>query len=155
MIMRILSLLLLSLTVLAGCEDVSDHLHDRFGAVEPHSRIVTGDRGAVAAAALLACRRLGFEIGSSDASGGFEATSRIQHGQGEGTARQLIARVTFAETGPTQTEVRILLLEEVEDASPAARGEQPLRDHGLYQTFFEALQQAMDAGPQTNAAPTK
>jgi hypothetical protein len=143
--MRLLtSILLLAALAVAGCDSVSERVQERFGAVAPKTRDYAGGEGALRAAVVLTFKRLDFTVNrTSDNVGEIEASSGIRHSDALGDSRQLIAKVRLHEFGPGQTEVEMVLSEQVEDASPGGRGEQTLREHGFYGSFFDTLQHVL------------
>jgi hypothetical protein len=153
--MRILStVLILSLLSLAGCESISERVGERFSTVPPKTRVYAGEAPAVEAAVKLAFQRLDFGVNrSSDSLTRIEASGRIRHNEALGDSRQLVAEVNLKDVGPGQTEVQILLSEEVEDPARTASGVQALREHGFYETFFDTLQQVLTE--QAAAPPAK
>jgi hypothetical protein len=155
--MRILpNILLLAIMALAGCESMSDRVEERFRTVPPKVQVFAGNERTVRAAVQLAFKRLDFDVSSSTGGGeAIEASGRIRHSQALGDSRQLVATVHLQELGPAQTEVRILLSEEVEENAAGGSSEQALREHGFYGTFFDTVQQILagQAEPSTPDSP--
>lgn len=138
------TILFLAILALAGCESVTERVHERFTSVQPKTQVFSGDEGAIRGAVLVTFKRLEFVVNRTTGDDdGIEAFGRIRHGELLGDNRQLAAVVHLRGAGPGQTEVQILLSEEVENAAAGAPTEQPLREHGLYGTFFDTLQQVL------------
>jgi hypothetical protein len=149
----LLPAVLVSLMALSACESVTERVQERFGTVAPKSRVFPGDQQAVGAAVVIAFKRLEFEVNERpDVAGRIEASGRIRHDNGAGDERQLVARVSLHDASPGQIEVQILLSEQVVGSSPGQTGEQALREHGFYGTFFETVQ-AVLAHDEPNTAP--
>ncbi|MFI5335938.1 MAG: hypothetical protein ACHQ5A_04095 [Opitutales bacterium] len=133
--------LLLSL-LLTGCESISERVRDRFAEVPPQTQVYDADVPAVNSAALLAFKRLDYNITQSK-FGQIEAASRIRHSEVFADARQIVAQVQIRVVGPGKTEVAMLLTEDVETPSLGGPTQQALREHGFYGTYFATLQQVL------------
>lgn len=138
------SFLVLFVLLLAGCENVSDNVRDRFSPVPPKVRQFEGDLRTVFTAAQLAFKRLDFVLtDSSGAPSRLEASSPIDTNDALGDARQLVADLKFHSGGEGKTEVEMLLSRQVSSGSLAGSGAQDLREHGFYETFFATLQDVL------------
>ena len=141
---RTILLLALSTLFVAGCDSIAERVEDRFGSVTPKSEVFNGDQASVGAAVLATFKRLDFTVNRSlDNAGTIEASGHIRRSEALGDSRQLVAEVRLLDAGPGRTEVQILLTEQVEGSTPAGGGEQPLREHGFYGTFFSTMRQVL------------
>jgi hypothetical protein len=142
--------------LLAGCESVSDSIHSEFNAGAPHSRTYHGEGGEVSAAVILALKRLDFTVTSpGGGSDHIEASGHIQQSGGLSGSRQLVADVRLLGAGPGETEVQLLLTEQSDDGTPTGRMEKPLKDSGLYATFFDTIKQVLGETYSPTAAPNQ
>lgn len=143
--MRLLTLAMLSLSFLfGGCDSVSERISQRFEVVPPKNRSYHADGKVVFDAAQLAVRRIDFQLSRTAAAQGIvEGISRIQGGDSFSDARQhtIEVRLRSAEAGTTQVDVLIKEQQESTDFKGATNI--ALRDHGLYDSFFAALEQAL------------
>ena len=136
---------------LAACDSVTERVQERFSPVAAKTRTFRGDQSMLASAVVLAFKRLDFTVNSSGDNGGLiEASGRISRSAALGDSRQLVAEVRLMDAVPGQTEVQVLLKEQVEGSSPGGSSEQPLREHGFYDTFFDTVKQVLteEASPQ-------
>lgn len=140
------SFLVLSVLLLAGCENVSDNVRDRFSPVPPKVREFDGDLRTVFTAAQLAFKRLDFILtDSSGAPSRLEASSPIDTNDALGDSRQLVADLKFHPVGEGKTEVEMRLSRQVDSGSLGGSSAQNLREHGFYETFFTTLQEVLQA----------
>ncbi|HEY4299319.1 MAG TPA: hypothetical protein VGM73_00505 [Candidatus Didemnitutus sp.] len=155
--MRIPSLLAaIAALLLAGCDSVSDTIHSGFNSTAPHSRTFHGEGGEVSAAVILALKRLDFTVTSpGGGSDHIEASGHIQQTGGLSGSRQLLADVRLLGAGPGETEVQLLLSEQSDDGTPTGRMEKPLKDSGIYGTFFDTIKQVLSETYSPAATPTQ
>ncbi len=147
---------LLSLVFLAGCESLESRVRDRFTDVPPKTQTVDGDTRAVYYAAQAAFKRLDFNLTRSSVGDlRVEAASRINTSVAFADSRQLVAQVTIASVGPTQSEVSMRLTEQVEAQGLGGPNERPLREHGFYETYFAVLQQVLSEQKAAPAEPRR
>jgi hypothetical protein len=144
--MKIISLLLLGLVLLAaGCESMSARVQERFATVEPHTHVYAESMKSVYGAAVQAVKNSGLLLGrKSFQDGRIEGYAPIRSGDETKDTRQTTIQVRVIEVGVGQTRVELLVFEHTEGAFPGGVSEQALRDHGLYETYFAALQQVLD-----------
>ncbi|MDI1318818.1 MAG: hypothetical protein PSW75_01315 [bacterium] len=149
--MKTFALLALCATaLLAGCESMSDRMQDRLSAVPPKTQTFAAPQAKVAAAAQQAFKRLDFTLTHTKA-GQIEAVSRINSSAAFADARQLVAKVHLAESGPGQTDVEITLREEVTSKSFGGTHQQDMREHSFFALYFATLQQVLQDGAQSSA----
>lgn len=148
--MRITTVLLvLAGVLLAGCESISERVRERFTPVPPRTRTFAADRDAVSTAVQAALRRMDFVLTSGSAgSARFEAASRAHPSAAFGDTRQIVAEAELRQAGPGQTEVALLLTEELESYTGGSRSSgRPLREHPLYESFFATVRQILGQNP--------
>ncbi|HVU17443.1 MAG TPA: hypothetical protein VHD32_10985 [Candidatus Didemnitutus sp.] len=146
----------ISVLLLAGCDSVSDSIQNGFSGNAAHSRTYHGQAQDLSAAVVLAMKRLDFNVTSPGGAGDhIEASGRIQHSDGLSGSRQLIADVKLVGAGPGETEVQILLTEQSDDGTATGRSEKPVKDSGLYGTFFDTIKQVLAETYSPTAAPTE
>jgi hypothetical protein len=133
-------LALVGLALAAGCESVSREWRDRREGAPMKVHEVDGERRTVYHAAQAAVRRIGFVLQRSSISEGLVVgQSAIQPGDPTRSARQYRLEVRLVEIDANRVEVGLLLIEQAEGG--VLRGaEKRLREHGLYESYFEALQ---------------
>ncbi len=140
-------LVVLSLALLGGCDSVSSRVQDRFTPVEPHAQVFPQPRKLVFAAAQKAVKNVGLQLGrSSPGSGTIEGYADIRAANSTDDARQTTIRVKLAEAEDGGTRVELLVYEQTEGGFPGGLSEKPLREHSLYDLYFAALQQVLNAG---------
>lgn len=151
--------LAVAIFALAGCgavsEAVSEKMHAKFDKSPAKTRDFSADFRSVYYAAQLAMRRIGYTLErSSIGDGVVVGQSAIQPGDPTRSARQLRLTVTLTDVGPGKVEVGLLMTEQFEGGMMGAAGEAPLREHGLYDSYFAALQ-AVLTEKAANPAPAK
>jgi len=137
---------LLAVTCFAGCAAVADRMQDRFATVSPKLKVLPGSSREVFYAAQGTLKQMDFQFSrTAEAQGIITAFSRIRAGDGPREARQYTFELRLVALGPAQTEVSVLLREQIEGSLSAGAGatDSPLRDHGLYESFFAGLRQAL------------
>jgi hypothetical protein len=147
--MRFVSFLLLASTLVfsAGCgstDAMPARMRDRFNPPEPKVQVFEADQKAVFEAAQVALKQMDFQISRAGlAQGIINSHSRIQPGDSFGKARQYVMEVRLHSYDPGKTEVAVSLREQEESTSFAGATDIPVREHGLYSSFFEGLSQAL------------
>jgi hypothetical protein len=144
---------------LAGCESgnaMPERLRGRFNAPQPKIRVYEADQRAVFEAAQSAMCRLDFQISrAAQAQGIVNGHSRLQPGDSFGKARQYVMEVRLHSYEPGKTEVAAVLREQEESSSFAGATDLPIREHGLYGSFFGALEQALKERASSAVEPVK
>jgi len=121
-------------------------MRDRFNAPEPKVQVFDGEQRAVFEAAQVALKQMDFQISRAGlAQGIINSHSRIQPGDSFGKGRQYVLEVRLHSYEPGKTEVAASLREQEESSSFAGATDIPIREHGLYSSFFEGLSQALKA----------
>lgn len=137
----------LSALVLAGCESGSvmpNRMRERFAAPQPKVRTFEADQPVVFEAAKSALRQLDFQVSRSGmAQGILNGYSRLQAGDGFGKARQYVMEIQLQSYEPAKTEVAVVVREQEESSSFAGATDLALKEHGLYESFYAALEQAL------------
>ena len=133
-----------------------DRMRDRFNAPQPKVQVFDADQRAVFEAAQSAMRRLDFQISRSGlAQGIINAHSRLQASDSFGKARQYTMEVRLHMYAPGKTEVSAVLREQEESSSFAGATDLPIREHGLYSSFFAALEASLKERAGSSGEPTK
>jgi len=138
-----------------GRDAMPARMRERFEPAQPKVQVFVAERPAVFETALSAMRQLDFTVSRSRmAQGIIHAHSRL-HGTGAfGKARQYTFEVRLYSYEPGKTEVSVILREQEESASFAGATDLVLREHGLYGSFFDAVQRALkERGTATAEAP--
>jgi hypothetical protein len=129
---------------LVGCESgnaMPARMRDRFQAPQAKVKVFAAERPVVFDAAREAMRQLDFQISRSGmAQGIINAHSRLQPAGSFGKARQYTMEVSLHSYEPGKTEVAVVLREQEESSSFAGATDMPIREHGLYTSFFAALE---------------
>ena len=147
--MRSLFFALLGVTLIfsSGCgstDAMPARLRDRFNPPEPKTQVFDAEQRAVFAAAQVALKRMDFQISRAGlAQGIINSHSRIQPSDSFGKARQYVLEVRLHSYEPGKTEVAATLREQEESTSFAGATDLPIREHGLYSSFFEGVSQAL------------
>ena len=143
----------------AGCESggaLPDRMRDRFNAPQPKTQTIEGDQKVVFEAAQSALRRLDFQISRSGlAQGIVNGHSRLQAAASFGKARQYTLEIRLHSYEPGKTAVSAVLREQEESSSFAGATDLPIREHGLYSSFFAALEQALKEPTGSSPKPAK
>jgi len=147
----------LSSLAFAGCESGSDampsRMRERFQPAQPKVQVFDAERPAVFEAALKAMRELDFQVSRSGMSQGMiDAHSRLHSAGTFGKARQYTMEVRLESYEPGKTEVAGVVREQEESASFAGATDLVLREHGLYGSFFDALERALKKGSASEVA---
>ena len=137
---------LFGLLLFTGCEAVADRMQERFAAVPPKTKVIAGSSREVFYAAQGTLKKMDFQLSrTAEAQGIVNAFSRIRAGDGPREARQYTLEIRLTGLGPAETEVSVLVREQVEGVLSAGAGatNTPLRDHGLYDVFYSALRKTL------------
>jgi len=137
--------LILAATLLAGCSTLSEQWHERVDAPPAQERDFPGDTRLVYFAAQTALKRLGFVLTRSSLGDGVVVGhSAIQPGDPTRSARQWQMRVSLADIDGRSVAVGLLLTEQQEGGVLGGAMQSRVREHGLYESYFEALQQVIN-----------
>ncbi|ACB76140.1 hypothetical protein [Opitutus terrae] len=133
--------------VVAGCDSVSSfpsRVQERFEAPQPQLRLYSAEQKPVFEAAQRAMKRIDFVVSRAGAATGIiKAHSPLRSTTSFGKARQYAFEVHVQTMGPGETQVSAVLREQEESESFAGATDIPLRQHGLYDSFFAALGQEL------------
>jgi len=146
----------LAVAFLAGCDSVATRVHDRFEDVPPHTKVFSAGLKATYESAQAAVRKVGLLLGhTSAARWSVEGYAPIRAGDAINDARQTTIEVKLAEAPDGQTEVSVLIFDQVEGNYTGGTSKQALREHGLYEAYFAALQEVLaeKAAPVTAEKP--
>ncbi|MDB6115447.1 MAG: hypothetical protein JWQ62_2392 [Lacunisphaera sp.] len=132
--------------LLTGCESMSSRMSDRFSSVPPHTRVFAADQKAVYYAAQAAVKNVGLLPGrTSIAKWSIDGYAPIRSSTETSDARQTTIEVRLFETENLETRVEVLVYEQTEGSFPGGKSAQALREHSLYENYFAALQQVLEA----------
>ncbi len=138
-----------SLALLAGCEssgDFSSRLQERFEAPKPQVRVFEVEQRKVFEAAQEALKRMDFTVTRAAAAQGvIKAHSQIQPANALNEARQYALEVTIEDVAEGKTQVSAVLREQQESASFSGATDIAVREHGLYDSFFELIAMELKA----------
>jgi len=127
----------------AGCESVSERVADRFKSDPPQTKRVASGKKVVFYAAQKALKRMGFEVTRSAlAQGSVNARSSIRDTAIFGAGRQFLLEVQIS-AADTGSNVRVKLIELLEGDFKVGATGKLLQTHGLYDTFFAQIEQAL------------
>ena len=127
-----------------GCDSVSSRISERFEGVPPKTRSYPVGQKIVFEAAQQAVRRIDFQLSrTAVAQGIVDGISRIQPGDAFSEARQHSIEVRLHSFEAESTQVEVLVREQQESAAFAGATNIPLREHGLYDAYFAALEQVL------------
>ncbi len=125
---------------LSGCETVTDGLSGSLTNVPPQTRRFDADQKRVFFATQLALKRMDFVLTrTAQAQGLVEGRSNLRDTAVFGASRQFSARIRIDGVEGESTEVAILIHEQSEADFKGGATNRALRDHGLYESFFEHL----------------
>jgi hypothetical protein len=153
--MRHLALGLFSvLLLLAGCDSMPEGMRQRV-APQPQVQVFEADSHVVFDAAQRAAKQMGFRVTRSGAGQGIiNAISEIQPANALGEARQYSLEVRLQPLDSGRTEVALIVREQQESSSFAGATDIPLKQHGLYDSYFAAVRGAL-ASRRTAPTPAK
>ena len=145
--------LLVMMSVVAGCESVSDAttaVRERIAAREaPHTHTYSADPRATYEAVRTAATQMGYRfLRGGPAQGEFDAVSAVGAGEHSGTARQLALKVRLEKSldGGTNVSAKITEIIEADSSNRAGLAtETPLRDTPQYEVLFRRVQEALEA----------
>lgn len=127
----------------AGCDSTDSlpsRVMERFEAPRPKVRVYEGEQRVVFDAAVGAMKNIGFTVSRSRAAQGLiKAHSPLHPGSGFGVAKQHTFEIHVDSFEPGKTQVSVLLREQEESESFAGATDIPLKEHGLYGSYFAAL----------------
>jgi hypothetical protein len=147
---------LFAVLFLAGCDSMPEGVRQRFEAPQPQVRVYPASQQTVFEAAQHAVRQIGFRTTRTGAAQGIiNAISDIQPANALGEARQYSLEVRLNSQDTGHTEVAVVLREQQESASFAGATDIPLRQHGLYESYFAALETDLRPKEAVPAAPSK
>ncbi len=130
--------------VFSGCDTMSSRVQERFAVVPPKTQLVDGPEHDVFLATQAVLKRLDFQLSkTAEAQGIVNGFSRIQPGSTLGNARQYSFEIKLSPVGPTQTDVAVLLREQIEGEGLSHATDQAVRDHGLYESFYAMLKEEL------------
>jgi hypothetical protein len=127
-----------------GCESISERMAERFDTTPPQTRMIASDQKTVYYAAQKALKRMDFVLTRSAAAQGLvNAQSSIRDTAVFGAGRQFTFEIKVRGADPVSTNVDVRLTELHEGDFKAGATGKTLRAHGLYDSFFEQLEQAV------------
>lgn len=136
-----LPVLLAAVLILAGCSTLSERVGQRFSAVEPVSRVLHHHEENVFSGAQEVLEEQGYLVTrAAQAQGIIEARSRRLPTEQFGASEQFVMEIRLRSVDPGVTTVEALLRQQVEGDFAAGASSAPLREHGRYDGFFEALE---------------
>ncbi len=131
---------LIALLALTGCDSLPTRLSDRFANAAPQEREIEADRSVVFQATQLAFKKIGFTVDRAlEAQGIVVARSNLRSDDAFVGVRQYEMDVKVREFGEGASKIAIRLQEQVEGEVKAGATSHVLREHGLYDSFFAAL----------------
>jgi hypothetical protein len=136
--------LLIASLCFCGCESISARMAERFDTVPPQTREYTADQKALFQAVQKALKRMDFVVTRSAlAQGIVEAKSSIRDTASFGAGRQFIFEIRLHGADAQSTHVDVRLTELLEGDFKAGATGKTLRVHGLYDSFFAQVDQAL------------
>lgn len=143
-LMRAFLTLVLALGSIAfsGCEsaDLPARMRERFEAPQPKIREYEAEPAEVFEAARRALRRIDFTVSRAGAAQGIlRAHSALRTTQAFGVARQNSIEVKIDSFQPGVTQVAVVVREQEESEGFKGATDIAVREHGLYNSFFGAL----------------
>ncbi len=127
-----------------GCESISARMAERFDTVPPKTREYSTDQKAIFLAVQKALKRMDFVVTRSAlAQGIVDAKSSIRDTANFGSGRQFIFEIRLHGADALSTHVDVRLTELLEGDFKAGATGKTLRVHGLYDSFFAQLDQAL------------
>jgi len=140
--------------VFAGCESVSKRVAERFMSDPPRTKFVASERKAVFSAAQKALKRMGFVLTRSAlAQGAVHARSSIRDTAIFGAGRQFLFEVEIIAID-AGSDVRVKLIELLEGDFKAGATGKLVLSHGLYDSFFAQVEQALREESLPSASPS-
>lgn len=127
-----------------GCESISERMAERFDPVAPQTKAFPADQKTVYYAAQKALKRMDFVLTrSAQAQGIVQARSSIRDTAVFGAGRQFTFEIRVHGADPASTNVEVKLTELLEGDFKAGATGKTVRTHGLYDSFYEQLEQAL------------
>ncbi len=134
----------------SGCESLESlpTFSERYGKVEPKVRTVESDYRTTYFAVQLALKRMDWVLTKSALAQGIVNGRSAVHSEDafSGQNRQYTIEVRLNETDDRHTEVAAVLHEQIEGDFQAGATDRALREHGLYDAFYSALDQVLREG---------
>jgi outer membrane murein-binding lipoprotein Lpp len=128
----------------SGCESISARMAERFDTVSPQTREYMADQKALFQAVQKALKRMDFAVTRSAlAQGIVEAKSSIRDTASFGAGRQFIFEIRLHGADAQSTHVDVRLTELLEGDFKVGATGKTLRVHGLYDSFFAQVDQAL------------
>jgi hypothetical protein len=125
---------------ITGCDTISDGMSGSLVNVPPQTRRFEAPQPQVYYAAQLALKRMDFVLTrTAQAQGIVEGRSHLRDTAVFGAARQFTAKIRLLGSEGGGTEVSILLHEQSEADFKGSASNRALREHGLYESYFEHL----------------
>jgi hypothetical protein len=147
------SALIITMGLMTGCDSMSEHVRERLEPAQPQVRTYAASQPLIFSAAEKALRQIDFRVTRTRAAQGIlNGLSHIESGESFGKGRQYAMNVTVTQLDSGETEVAAVLREQEESASFSGATDIPLRQHGLYDSFFAALEAALGK-PGTSGRP--
>ena len=141
---------------LAGCESgetLTEHISQRI-APQPKVQTFEGEQRAVFEAAVAAVKSIDFRVTKAGAAQGLiQGISDVQGSDTVNAARQYTIEVRVRSYEAKSTEVSVLLRIQEESAAFSGATDLPLKDHRLYDSYFEAIQQALQGSAKPGVSP--
>lgn len=145
-----------TLAGLSGCDTLSSGGDGLFATIQPQIRTFETDRKTVFFAAQRALKRMDFILSRAQlAQGRIEAHSNLRTTEVYGAARQFTLSIDLTGLGDRHTEVAALLREQSEADFKAGATNRALRQHGLYDSFFAQLEQALKEPTEASVSADK
>lgn len=127
-----------------GCESISARMAERFDTVPPQTREYPADQKAIFQAVSKALKRMDFVVTRSAlAQGIVEAKSSIRDTATFGAGRQFIFEIRLHGADAQSAHIDVRLTELLEGDFKAGATGKTLRVHGLYDSFFAQVDQAL------------
>ncbi|MBP6507447.1 MAG: hypothetical protein KA257_07765 [Opitutaceae bacterium] len=140
--------LLSGVVLTTGCDTLSTGSSGPFVAVAPQVRSFESDQKTVFFAAQVALKRMDFTLTKAlMAQGRVEAQSGLRDTAVFGAARQFTVRIKLDGSDAGPTEVAVLFHEQSEADFKVGATNRALGQHGLYDSFFDQLEQALRQKP--------
>ena len=128
----------------SGCESISARMAERFDTVPPQTREYLADQKALFQAVQKALKRMDFVVTRRAlAQGIVEAKSSIRDTASFGAGRQFIFEIRLHGADAQSTHVDVRLTELLEGDFKVGATGKTLRVHGLYDSFFAQVDQAL------------
>jgi hypothetical protein len=131
---------------LAGCDSLPS-VSERYSPVPPQTRTIEADYRTTCYAAQLAMKKIDFVLTKfAPAQGIIDGRSGLRTEDAFREVRQFTLEVRLHEVDDKHTEVAVLLHEQIEGDFQAGATNRALRTHGLYDSYFAMIDQALREG---------